>query len=156
SQIVKTTAYNAVSAGYAKADLLLETTQWESGLTSDQLAAAAAVDGVEAVSPIYQLSVIVSKDAASDYVWARSAASDPRLESADPDSGRLPADASEITLGIASAKRLGVQLGGEVGAATFADTGFVEADDGLTEPVAASYQATVEVVGLLAEPAGFN
>ncbi len=153
SAIVKTTAYNSVSASYAKADLVVEPT--ETAFTAEQLEALAATPGVEAVSPVMGLSFIVTVGSHSDYVWAATAATDPRLEPATVSEGRLPASADEIAISADTAERIGARVGSEV----VLDTreGSSDLGDESGEVVASDpFTATVTVVGTLTDPAGFN
>jgi len=158
STIVKTTAYNSVSASFAKADLVVEPGPDADGpLTAAQLDALTATSGVGAVSPVKSLSFIVTSGAHSDYAWATTAATDSRLEPATPTDGRLPASADEIAITAETAKRLGVRIGSDVVIESRAADEVVYDENGdpvldAPEPLA----ITVTVVGTLVDPAGFN
>lgn len=142
SQIVRTTAYNAVSASYANADLVVSGE--EGPLSEEQLASVADAPEVEVVSPVVQLAFEVEHQGRADYAWGAARMSDPRLESAVTTSGSLPASDAEIALAGDTAKRLGLQVGDELSIANFAS--FDE------EPA----RWTVTLTGLLVDPAGFN
>jgi len=147
SEIVKATAYNAVSASFAKADLVAEAAHDDgSGITSEQLDAMRATDGVEAVSPVLATSFLVASEGRSDFAWGSTAATDPRLEPATLASGRLPAADDEIALAAASAKRLGVTVGEQLTIDSFAASNGEETASG----------RAVTLVGTLVDPAGFN
>lgn len=145
SQIVKTTAYNSVSASYAKADLVAGSNgSSESGLSAETLAALSDFEGVASVSPVQSISFLVGNEGRSDYAWGAVAASDPRLEPANVATGRLPSTPDEVAIAAASAKRLGVSLGEQVTLGDFAEEG------------TGGGSKSVTLVGTLVDPAGFN
>ena len=151
SDIIKATAYQAVSMNFGEASVVVDVDTMV--LTEANLAALEEVDGVTAVSPVGQLSFLLESGDLADYVWGATTARDARLEATQPTEGRLPENAGEIAIGASNAQRLGLKLG-ETVTATSHEV-WTASTDG-TEELAPQLRRDVTIVGLLPEPPMFN
>lgn len=104
--VMTRTAYRAVTAQYANADIVLE----GPALTDADAAALAEVPGVAAAEPRTSTWVEVAGDAGALWIQLDAPAEDPRLEARSLVSGRAPSE-GEIALPEGSAASLGLEVG---------------------------------------------
>lgn len=104
--VLTRTAYRAVTAQYANADIVLE----GSSLTDDDAAAIADVPGVAAAEPQAGMWVEVAGTAGTLWLEVDAPAQDPRLEARSLVAGRAPS-AGEIALPEGAASSLGLAVG---------------------------------------------
>jgi putative ABC transport system permease protein len=163
--VITRTSYDAVSASYAHADVVVSAPDGadgvDGGLTPADLAALRQVRGVAAVDGQVPLGTELVAGPKRVYPTVTAVASDPRLEVQTLVSGALPAGPHEVALPGPLADRLDVRVGDEVTTTrqTWAPEQAATAKptaDPATEP-AGTWVASTErltVVGLLDDPAG--
>ena len=138
------TTYDAVTTGYADADLVVT-----DGTVSDAtLEVVSSTPGVRAVQGYLELLVELRGPDGQTFLPSRAAAVDPSLEPAVLVAGRLPTGPGEVALPDATAELLGVRTGGRIEAT---QTGYRVSDDGTESSEERTDELTV--VGLLAQPA---
>jgi len=134
--VMTTTAYRAVTASYADADLVLE--GWV--MTDADVAALREVPGVAAVEPRTSLVTEVSGPDGTLWLQIDAPAADPRLEPQVVLEGRLPGP-GEIALPESAAKSLGVERGESASITLTRPTDDAAGTEGTT--------STLTVVGIL-------
>ena len=104
------TTYDAVTTGYADADLVVI----EGEVTASTVEKIAAVSGVEAVQPYLELGLDLTGQSGQTYLPARSVAAVPDLEASTIESGVMPSAAGEVALPATTADLLGAGIGDTV------------------------------------------
>ena len=138
------TTYDAVTTGYADADLVVI----EGEVTASTVEKIAAVSGVEAVHPYLELGLDLTGQDGQTYLPARGVAAVPDLEPASIESGVMPSAAGEVALPTTTADLLGAGIGDTVRSEQYV---WLEGED---RPDLVTDELTV--VGLLAPaPAAF-
>ena len=101
------TTYDAVTTGYAEADLVVI----EGEVTQRTVATIAEVPGVEAVQPYLELGLQLTGQSGQTYLPSRSLAAVPDLEPARIQTGAMPSAVGEVALPATTAELLGVEIG---------------------------------------------
>ena len=109
SSVMERTTYNAVTAQYADADLVVS-----GGMTTKTLEQIRDLDGVAAADAMAQTGVELSNGSRSEFTVADATASDPSLEHSDVADGSLPSSTDGVAVSEGTAQRLGVGLGDEI------------------------------------------
>ncbi|TQL03637.1 ABC transporter permease [Cellulomonas sp. SLBN-39] len=138
--VMTRTAYDAVTATYGDADLVV---RQDSSLTQEQVEAMRAADGVVAVDPMVVGWVQLALGGRSTTERLLVVPSDPRLASLEVSEGAVPAGPDEVALPVATLERLDAALGDTV------RVDWTEWSD--DEPEA--QVAQVRVVGVVDDPA---
>jgi putative ABC transport system permease protein len=136
------TTLDAVSSGYAEADLVVSGD--DEPVTDTALAAFAEIPGVAAVQGTLTYGAVVEGPSGGRWVELAGRASDPRLEPSDVLSGGLPSGPDQVALPQPLAEQLGVEVGDTVDLTR--SPGGPEAEE-ITVPLA--------VTGLLDVPSAF-
>jgi putative ABC transport system permease protein len=142
SGVITRTTYDAVTARYADADLVVTAT-FDDPLTTDQVAAVGALDGVTATAPMDTLGVAFVGGSRTVYQSVVPTA-DPALQPLEVADGTLPAADDEVALPTDVAERLGVGVGDTVATETWTF------DEESGEPVT----RRMVVSGLVDDPSG--
>lgn len=109
--VMTRTAYDAVTATYGDADLVV---RQDSSLTQEQVEAMRAADGVVAVDPMVVGWVQLALGGRSTTERLLVVPSDPRLASLEVSEGAVPAGPDEVALPVATLERLDAALGDTV------------------------------------------
>src|SRR5699024_7845661 len=109
SSVMERTTYNAVTAQYADADLVVS-----GGMTTKTLEQIRDLDGVAAADAMAQTGVELSNGSRSEFTIADATASDPSLEHSDVADGSLPSSTDGVAVSEGTAQRLGVRPGDEI------------------------------------------
>lgn len=143
--VITRTGYDAVTASYGQADLVVGV---PGGVGEDELADLRAVPGVDGADPVLVgwTQVGVGARATSERLLATP--SDPRLGTLDVVEGTAPAADDEVALPTATAERLGAEVGD-----VLAVSWYPAPDDGATVSPEEE-TAEVRLVGLVDDPAG--
>ncbi|NTW40474.1 MAG: FtsX-like permease family protein, partial [Cellulomonadaceae bacterium] len=112
SGVMTRTTYNAVSTGYADADLVVS----DGEITDTTLAALEEVPGVSAVRGYAETGTELTGPRGQTYVQTAATAADARLEVAQLAEGALPVADGQIALPTDTARLLGVEIGDTVDA----------------------------------------
>lgn len=104
------TTYDAVTTGYADADLVVT----DGEITSRTVRAIGDASGVEAVQPYLELGLELTGPRGQTYLPARAAAALASLEPSTIERGSMPSAAGEIVLPTGTAELLGVAIGDSV------------------------------------------
>jgi putative ABC transport system permease protein len=142
SGIITRTTYDAVTARYADADLVVTAT-YDEPLTAAEVDAVSDLDDVAATAVMDQVGVALVGGSRTVY-QSVVAAVDESLQPLEVADGTLPAQDDEIALPADVAERLGADVGGTVAVETW-----VSDDDG-----GRSVTRPMTVVGIVADPAG--
>src|SRR5699024_10278601 len=138
--VMERTTYDAVTARYADADLVLS-----GAIDADQLEAVRTADGVAAAASTDTASVQLEHGSRSQYVGLGASASDDRLRSETLTEGDLPTQTGQIAVAEGVAERLGLSLGDEL---TVVQEQW--ADDPDAPPT--THETALQVEGLIASP----
>jgi len=109
SSVMERTTYNAVTAQYADADLVVS-----GGISTQTLEQIRDLDGVAAADAMAQTGVELSNGSRSEFTIADATASDPSLERSDLADGSLPSSSDGVAVSEGTAQRLGVDIGDEL------------------------------------------
>src|SRR5699024_2016073 len=109
SSVMERTTYNAVTAQYADADLVVS-----GGMTTQTLEQIRDLDGAPAAGAGAHRGVGPSHGSRSEFAVADATASDPSLEHSDLADGSLPSSTDGVAVSEGTAQRLGVGLGDEI------------------------------------------
>ncbi|GHG57796.1 ABC transporter permease [Flavimobilis marinus] len=134
--------YDALSAAWGKADLVIDADMTAEGLAERDLEAVAALDGVAAVGAHHETYQEVTFGATNTYLYAVATKGDPSLDAQTVSAGRAPAAPGEIALPVSFAERVGAVVGDEL-----AVTIDIWEDEAYRTEV-----RRVEIVGLLDDP----
>ena len=138
--VMERTTYDAVTARYADADLVLS-----GAIDADQLDQVRTADGVAAAASTDTASVQLEHGSRSQYVSLGASASDDRLRSETLTEGDLPTQTGQIAVAEGVAERLGLSLGDELTVVQEQWT-----DDPDAPPT--TQETALQVVGLIASP----
>ncbi|NMR20841.1 ABC transporter permease [Cellulomonas fimi] len=150
--VITRTTYDAVSASYADADLVV-TAPSDEELTADQLDTLRRTPGVAAVDGRLVQWVEVSKGPRRAYHEVTVVASHPRLDAQTVAEGSFPARTGEIALPGPVAERLGVGVGDPVTTSRSVWGAGAEGADG-TDGRWVEESEELTVVGITDDPAG--
>ncbi|MCV2395847.1 FtsX-like permease family protein [Actinotalea sp. M2MS4P-6] len=142
-EVLTRTTYDAAASQYGDADLVIT----QATLADSDLAALAAVDGVQAVQPLDTGGADLTGPGGHAWVTVAGRADDPRLDAVSATDGSLPAADDEIALPERVADQLGVGIGDQV-----QSTVQSWAADA-TQPT--DHLSTLRVVGLVDAPSAF-
>lgn len=143
--IMTRTGYDAVTATYADADVVVQ-----GNIHDDQLDALRALPDVEAAEVLAPTGFEVRRGGASRYQLMLPTTTDPRLSSLVVEDGSAPTRSGQIALPTATATALGVGVGDHVQVRY----GVSEpADDGTTDEVWRAVDEDVVVTGIASDPA---
>ncbi|MFD6142488.1 ABC transporter permease [Promicromonospora sp. NPDC060271] len=155
--VIQGTTHDMVAAQYAKADVVVATTD-DSSFTADDIDAVAAVDGVATVQPLTSWFGDLRNGGKGGFQTFAPVPEDPRLSPLELTDGAWPAADGEVALTSNLAERLEVGLGDTV---TLKRTVYPEgwADSRSDDPAAELGQPedvteTLTVTGLTADPYG--
>lgn len=110
SSVMERTTYNAVTAQYADADLVIT----DGITTSATLAQIRDLDGVAAADSMAQTGAELSNGSRSEFTVTGGLASDPSLQRVDFAAGSSPQDDHDVAISQGTAQRLGLSIGDEV------------------------------------------
>nr|BFF20532.1 hypothetical protein GCM10025730_40530 [Promicromonospora thailandica] len=149
--IVTTTTYDQVAARYADADLVVSGADWN--LTSADVEAARAVDGVAAADLERSFYTELTRGGKVVYQSIVPQASDPRLSPLELAEGAWPEGATDIALPGDVAERLGIAVGDTVSATRWiVDDEPTVDDEGGTWYDNQEITEKLTVTGLVADP----
>ena len=141
--VITRTSHDAITASYARADLVV-TPPPGGSLTGSDLASTARTDGVAAADGAYQLWVEFVASPKKVYQQVAKVASDPRLEAQVLVRGALPNRSGEVAIPRPLAERLGLDVGGSL-----------TADVPVATQDGSSFAAEqLTVVGIVTDPSG--
>ena len=146
--IMTRTGYDAVTATYADADVVVQ-----GDVTDDQLDSLRALPGVEAAEVLAPTGFEVRRGGESRYQLMLPTSSDARLSSLVVDDGAAPTRSGEVALPPATAKALGVGVGDHVQVRYSVPDPAETSDDGTTDEVWRSVDEDVVVTGIATDPA---
>lgn len=146
--IMTRTGYDAVTATYADADVVVQ-----GDVTDDQLDALRALPGVEAAEVLAPTGFEVRRGGESRYQLMLPTSSDARLSSLVVDDGAAPTRSGQVALPPATAKALGVGVGDHVQVRYSVPDPAETSDDGTTDEVWRSVDEDVVVTGIATDPA---
>src|SRR5699024_4993603 len=101
SSVMERTTYNAVTAQYADADLVVS-----GGVSTGILEQVRDLDGVAAADAMSQTGVELSNGSRSEFTIADAAASAPSLQRSELADGSMPSAADEVAISEGTAQRL--------------------------------------------------
>ncbi|MEU4388960.1 FtsX-like permease family protein [Promicromonospora sp. NPDC023805] len=155
--VIQGTTHDMVAAQYAKADVVVSTSE-DSSFTGDDVSAVSAVDGVATVQPLTSWFGDLRNGGKGGYQTFAPVPEDPRLSPLELTDGAWPAADGEVALTSNLAERLEVGLGDTV---TLKRTVYPEgwADSQADDPTAElgepkDVTETLTVTGLAADPYG--
>ncbi len=143
-EVIKRTSYDAVTAQFAQADLVV-TSAASTSETQELLTSVRGVPGVEAADELAATGVQATTGSRLTWLFVLAAMPDERLSTVTVGEGREPSADDEIALPPSAAERLRVAVGDTIEIVTSEP-----ADDGSYQDVT----SPVTVVGLSEDPAG--
>ncbi|QCB93116.1 FtsX-like permease family protein [Cellulomonas shaoxiangyii] len=143
--VITRTGYDAVTAGYGRADLVVGVPD---GTTDDQLADLRAVPGVAGADPVILGWTQVGVGPRETSERLLGTPSDPRLGTLEVVDGAAPSADDEIALSATTAERLGARVGDLV------EVSWYPLQEGGSTAAPAEETAEVRLVGIVEDPAG--